>query len=156
MNYTPGVTASSGTNVAPPTGRGDATQPDPVVIEAQIAAEIAKELERNDFMGWFVANAASPLWVERTPEQEIGRVAAGIAYRLAAGVLVPVIAEQIAAIEAQFGAIYELVEDNDHKLPADLFWFAHAIKEAAQAGIEMARSFAPGLSAGATGGDSDE
>jgi len=42
----------------------------------RLAATIAAELERRGFMGWFVANSQSPLWSERTPEQEIGRVAA--------------------------------------------------------------------------------
>jgi hypothetical protein len=55
---------------------------DPVPAQAELAAAIAKELERNGFMGWFVANAESALWVERTPEQEIGRVAASIAVPL--------------------------------------------------------------------------
>jgi hypothetical protein len=67
------------------------------VPAAAVEAAIAKELEDRGFMGWFVANANSALWAERSPEQEIARVA----YFIAAPLIRQATADKIAAeIEA--------------------------------------------------------
>jgi hypothetical protein len=49
-----------------------------------LAEAIAAELTRMGFFGWLLTNGNSPLWGERTPEQEIGRVAAHAAESLLA------------------------------------------------------------------------
>lgn len=44
-----------------------------------LADRIAKELKSRNFFGWLLANASNPIWKDRTPEQEIGRVVADLA-----------------------------------------------------------------------------
>lgn len=46
--------------------------------EAELAELIATDLTKRNFFGWLLANGSSPLWAERTPEQEMARMAAAV------------------------------------------------------------------------------